>query len=171
MTRTAHGLNPASIFQGEPTEETDPYLNLKKINLVEKSTVFLVYGLISAYVLCTINKRSLSFSSYLTIFIFLLAEGMNLGFYLMEVYSHITNDNEKLFYQIPILVSQCLLMSILFYYTYEIKIVLLKVRCETPEEYQWGHLKAKTVLTIAYITLILSYLLEMYEKIVVNEQE
>lgn len=149
---------------------SDPYFFLKKINLVEKSAVFLVYGLLSFYVLCTIDRRNLSPSAYVTIFLFFMAEGMNIGFYLMELFSNITDDNEKLFYQIPILISQCMLMQILFYYTYEIKVVLLKVKCETPEEYQWGHLKAKTVLVIAYITLVLSYLLEMYEKIVINAQ-
>jgi hypothetical protein len=76
-------------------------------------------------------------SAILTIVVFLLAEVMNLGFYLVEIFGEFNDDNSKLLYQIPILISQFMLMTVLFYYTFEIKIVLLKVKSETPQEYSW----------------------------------
>jgi hypothetical protein len=104
----------------------DNYHSLKQIHLIEKCTVFLLYSLSAAYVLCKVGK-SLHCAAFTTISIFLIAEAANVGFYIMELYSNITDDNEKLYFQIPIQLSQLMLMGVLFYYTYEIKIVLIKV--------------------------------------------
>lgn len=98
MTLYILGKTAAPVDPHIQDASSDPYFFLKKINLLEKSAVFIVYGLLSLYVVCTINRRNLSISAYVTIFLFLMAEGMNLGFYLMELFSDITDDNEKLFY-------------------------------------------------------------------------
>lgn len=82
------------LMQAEPSTDPgqDQYINLKNTNLIEKSAVFLIYLLIALFVLCKVGKH-LNLTAFVTIFLFISAEAMNLGFYLMELYSSITDDN------------------------------------------------------------------------------
>lgn len=64
-----------------------------------------------------------------------------------------------------------LLVSVLYYYTYEIKVVLIKVKSETPEQYLRQLRKAKIGLWIGIVALILSYSLEIVEQTIFNASE
>jgi len=49
------------------------------------------------------------------------------------------------------------------------RVVILKIKCESPSEYKKKHFLAKLLLSIGFIGLICSYGMEIYEKIVIDQ--
>jgi hypothetical protein len=54
---------------------------------------------------------------------------------------------------------------VLYYYTFEIRVVLLKVKSESHLQYHRSLNKAKGVLTLGLVALLCSYAMEIFEKI------
>ncbi len=63
-----------------------------------------------------------------------------------------------------------LLGSVLCYYTYEMKVVLIKVKSETPEQYLGRLKRAKIGLWIGIVALVTSYTLEILETFVLSDR-
>ena len=77
-------------------------------------------------------------------------------------------ENNKQYFQIPTIISIGCLFGVLFYYTFQMKVVLLKLKCDSHVDYRWNLFKAKCVLASGFLVLSISLLLEIYEAIIVQ---
>lgn len=105
--------------------------------LVEKATVLLFYIIATVITLVRVRCK-LHLAAMTTIILFLLCLGTTLIAYTFDLYNVLPGDNEKLntlLYEILIIVSKGILLGVQYFYTFEIRVVLLKVLCDTPKSY------------------------------------
>ena len=107
----------------EDPSRDDKYMLLKQVSVTLKMSVLLVYAVAAVCVLRKV-RCSLDRAAYMTICVFLLCEALNLAFYLLELY---TFKSDKQVFQIPNVLCQGCLFAVLCYYTFEMKLVLLKL--------------------------------------------
>ena len=90
-----------------------------------ESGVFLVVYVILASILLYKAKCSLPCDAYITMFIFFACTILNLVFYTLELFVDRDLAIRSLI-EIPTIVASGLITGVLYWYTYQMKIVLLK---------------------------------------------
>ncbi len=98
---------------------------LKTVILIEKGIVLVIYTAVASITLRQAHF-GLHLAAMVTMAAFMLCLSGSFLVFLIDTYDIITNVN-RLVYQIVDLVCNGVVLSILFYYTYEIRVVLLKV--------------------------------------------
>lgn len=140
----------------------------KNIILIEKLAVLVTYSIAACYVLCRV-RCALNLPAYVTIIAFLICLSISSITYLSKLYNLFEVGNDQLIYELPLISSQGILMGVLYYYTFEIRVVLLKVSSESHIEYQKRLIVSKVLLWIGVIGIAISYGLEIYEKIEIDK--
>jgi hypothetical protein len=138
---------------------------------VEKAAVLLIY--IIAVVITLVSVRcKLHRAAMVTISLFLLCLLSTFIAYTFNLYNVLPGDSEgknRLLYEILIPVSKGVLLGIQYFYTFEIRVVLLKVLSDTPLSYLKERFKSLVILSAGFVILTLSYALEIFEHIDILE--
>ena len=98
---------------------------MKTIILIEKGVVFIIYAIAASLALWKV-RCGLHLAAMVTIAAFLICLSGTFLVYLFDMYNVIANVN-RLVYMILDIVCNGVMLAILYYYTYEIRVVLLKV--------------------------------------------
>lgn len=148
-------------------EDNHEVLNI--ISLVIKITILVVYSAGAVTVMYKVRGGKTNMQAIITILVFFLCLLLNVVIFGFK--NHILGDysNYPLACQISSIVIDGFIVSILYYYTFEIKVVLLKVETQTVDIYLSKLRKAKYVLFAGLITLALSNSLEIYERIELSD--
>ena len=129
--------------------------------------MLLIYIIASVITLVQVRCK-LHFAAMTTIILFLLCLGTTLIAYTFDLYNVLPGDDEKmnaLLYEILIIGSKGILLGVQYYYTFEIRVVLLKVLSDTPNTYLQERFKSLVILSVGFVILTVSYALEIYEHV------
>lgn len=102
--------------------------------LVEKALVLLIYIVATVITLVSVRCK-LHLAASVTIILFLLCLLLNFIVYTLDLYNALPGDSDtkhRLLYEILIPVTKGILLGIQYFYTFEIRVVLLKVLSDTP---------------------------------------
>lgn len=105
--------------------------------LVEKALVLLIYIVATVITLVSVRCK-LHLAASVTVILFHLCLLLTFIVYTLDLYNVLPGDSEgqhRLFYEIMITVTKGILLGIQYFYTFEIKVVLLKVLSDTPLSY------------------------------------
>ena len=102
--------------------------------------------------------------AYITLSIFLACSLSNLTCFILELYAEGDSAKRSLI-EIPTIITSGLITAVLVWYTYQIKVVLLKILSDSPKAMFDRLYRVKLVLVSGYTLLLFSYILEVLEKI------
>ena len=132
-------------------------------NAIESGFFLTIYLSLATYVLYQ-AKCKMPIDAYMTLFIFLACSLSNLTCFILELYVEGDSAKRSLI-EIPIIIASGLITAVLFWYTYQIKVVLLKILSDSPKAMFDRLYRVKLVLVSGYTLLLFSYILEVLEKI------
>lgn len=130
---------------------------------IESGVFLMIYLVLASYVLYQV-KFKLHIDAYITMLIFLGCSISNLVCFIMELYVQGDVAKRSLI-EIPTIVASGLITAVLFWYTFQMRVVLLKIQSESPSIFFNKVYKAKLVLVSGFFILLFSYTLEILEKV------
>lgn len=137
--------------------------------LVEKALVLLIYIVATVITLVSVRCK-LHLAASVTIILFLLCLLLNFIVYTLDLYNALPGDSDtkhRLLYEILIPVTKGILLGIQYFYTFEIRVVLLKVLSDTPSSYYKDRFRSLVILSAGFVVLTISYGLEIFENVVI----
>ena len=151
----------SSLDLGDSHE--DSMYSIYLASAIESGVFLVIYLSLATYVLYQ-AKCKMPIDAFITMFIFLACSTSNLTCFTMELY--VKGDSAKRsLIEIPTIVASGLITGVLFWYTYQMKVVLLKILSDNPKVMFIRIYRAKLVLVSGFALLLFSYILEVLEKI------
>lgn len=131
---TARGEYPALSFFTPLSSSNDEevWFSIYLASAIESCFFLVVYLILASCVLYKI-KCNLPMDAYFTLFIFLSCSTANLTCFILELRVENNDVVKRSLIEIPTIVASGLITSVLFWYTYQIKVVLLKITSESPK--------------------------------------
>jgi len=137
------------------------------LSLTESTLALMIYLGSTVFVLSRI-KCSLEPSIYISISTILICQISNFIVYLTKVL--FGDEVDDLAVYVAIIIAYYGLLSVLVYYTYQMKVVLMKLEETDPATYYKGAQRANYACFAMYLAVFLSFSLEVIEKMKVDQQ-
>ena len=147
----------------------DSMYGLYLATTIESGAFVMIYVVLSIYVLCQV-KLTLHIGAYVTMLIFLGCGLSNVVCFARSFYVE-SDDEKKKLIEMPTIVASGLITGVLIWYTFQMKVVLIKVQSENPAICLNNIYKAKIVMVTGLFLLSISYSLEIFENLYLEDPQ